>query len=176
MVPSHHYKDTYSEEDFEQLCKFGDLAPTDMDKFRRDLEEFAVLYRWENNRFQNLSPYKVISADLVRVRSLAARLANSLEQMGWDAHFALEKGIHADEARMITKRKVAPEHQSLCVSLAGLTEDLKGITIDIPTLKAILGGLEIAAKNGQANLSKRASKKIPDYGLRLWLINIVNRH
>ncbi|NKX39848.1 hypothetical protein HGF13_09845 [Rhodobacteraceae bacterium R_SAG5] len=175
MVASRYYETTYSQKDVARLCEIGGFVPNDLDEFREELEELAAIYRYENARFQNLPSYKAVSAELINIQKQAARLSDSLQRLGWEARRAIEKGIDADSIRMITEGIAAPEHPSLFLSLNSRTDELMGVNVDIPDLKAILGGLQNAAHAGQQELRKRPSRKIPDYGLRLWLSNIENR-
>lgn len=172
MVPSQHYKDTYSEEDIEQLCEVGGFAPEDLDAFRKMLEDLAAIYRWENTKFQNLPSYKEVSAELIKIQKQAARLASSLIELGWDAQQAIERGIGVDRMTMITKGTSAPASPTTYLSLQEITGDEINLLLETSDYARLIDGLRNAAEHGQNTLNKRPSKKIPDFGLRLWLINI----
>lgn len=176
-MPTPPTKQTYSDADIDALCEIGEFKDLDLAKFKKDLESFAAVYRWENRKFQNLPSHKETSAELNKIAKQAARLKESLQSCSHEAGLAIEKGVFADEMRSITEREDAPERPSMVLSMKHLADNpnLLGVSVTTKSLSAILERLEEIATDAPDTLPKRRAGKIPDYGLRLWLANIYER-
>ncbi|MCH2250983.1 MAG: hypothetical protein MK042_14440 [Cognatishimia sp.] len=173
MLENYH-RTTYNSADIETLISLGRIDCVDTNQFRDDLESFAAIFRWENERFSSPSTFKNTSDELSKIEKQAKRLADSLKQISNEAFTALEKEAFLDEAQMIGKRDDTNLKPSMVLSINDFVDEqnLVGISITIQSLSNILDGLKERAARSKESLTKRGTGKIPDYGLRIWLINI----
>jgi hypothetical protein len=172
MILEQHYKKTYSKTATKALCKIGGLHPADLDDFRKQLEDYAAIYRWENARHQDRQRSSDSKRELNAVRKRLTKLLQAIDDLSEDARVEFELGItrkrDADTTRSIMG-KLAPDSPSLVLAIPGSDEAL---ALGSDDLQNILGGLNEALDTGIERLPKRPPGQTRDYGLLLWMSNI----
>lgn len=172
-----HKPDLYSERELRELCEIGDFRELDLEVLKSDLNAFAEIHFRNDLQSNDFASFQQRSAELNKIANQASVLRNSLQTMHLDTGLALRSQQDAQNLISIRENKMAPADPSLILAGSEVSDDpdLVGVTIGSKELIAFLGGLEVAAKEAKKQLRKRPSKKIPDYGLRMWLINVQSK-
>ncbi|MES0826111.1 hypothetical protein [Ruegeria sp. SCP11] len=174
VVPPRFYKDTYDDNAVQYLCEVGELAPANIGVFAEKLEHSAAMYRWETAKFENLPRNSDVARELKDIAKQANRLKSSLDQLSWKAQSELDRLADSDAQHAISGSLAAPSEPSLAVSLKHLEIGVPCVVMDVPTLRSVIEGLEIAATSKSANLPKGRPGQVRSYGLRLWMRNIAD--
>ncbi|MFD0860530.1 hypothetical protein [Roseovarius aquimarinus] len=173
MIPAEHYAETYTKEAVAELCQMAGVEPEDTEYVRQELEHFAAIYRQQHKAIVSKTPGKATTRELDTVAKQAARLLATLERLSPKAASAIEARGDADTRRGLSH---APSdtraRPSLFLPIQDVAEDLSGVTVDIVTLRSVIGGLHHAAENAAKEIPNSRSSKPKDLGLLLWLSNM----
>ena len=177
MVQTRHYEETYSDEDVAHLCEVGGLNPEDKAKFRTELESIAAVYRWEAEKWENIPRTSDVRRELLALKKRISRLDEGLEGLSGEAAHVLKLAVYnnnSNDSVLRITNKLSEDTPSLTVPLADTNSSGTALLLDIPDFKHFLGGLERAADDAVSSLQKSHSGQLRDYGLRLWMINLMS--
>ena len=171
LVNEKYYADTYSDVDINTLCNIGEISPTDLEKFRYDLEDIAALYRWENSKYEARTGSSDTVRELRDVSKQANKLLSTLEGISWEAQSKIDAIAQDDGFKDLRREPSDDADPSLTVSFANNEGDVQCVIVDVPIMRSLLGGLVNASEAGIEKLPKGTPGRTRSMGLRLWMHN-----
>lgn len=139
FVNEKYYADTYTDVDIKTLCEIGEISPSDLEKFRYDLEDMAALYRWENSKYEAIPRSSDTIRDLREVSKQTNKLLSTLEGISWDAQSKIDTIAQDEGMKKLLHKPSDDEKPSLTVSFANKEGDMQCVIVDVPIMRSLLG-------------------------------------
>ncbi|MEQ3748564.1 MAG: hypothetical protein ABNH26_04215 [Celeribacter sp.] len=164
-----HQRDTYSDNDIQQLCEIAG-APSEVGpKLKTALEDVAANYRRMSDSKELRATNKAKSRELSSIAKRAAQLARQIEGMSHEAHTAFERQITEDETKVLLGQSTGP---SLVLSDDVSGGETRALALEPRNIVNILRGIENTAARGTERSSQRKSGRPFDMALNVWMSSI----
>ena len=174
VVPSQHYRLTYSDEAFASLRRQFSISDHIEADFRKQMENAAAIWRSYNAGVSDLTKPSTDRKALENLATIAERLHTAFTDLPQSARNSLETAYSNSEREGLFVDDI-PDNKEYPIIRFPERDGTEGtLTISTDETLALLGALKQASITASQNQRTAQVGKKRDHALRMWIINIAN--